>query len=53
MQYNFIIKNNKGDFIVKDFKLGVLLESFQLPVKEAIKSAEKIGADGVQIYGSW
>jgi len=37
---------------MKDFKLGVLLESFQLPVKEAIKSAEKIGADGVQIYGS-
>lgn len=37
---------------MNDFKLGVLLESFRLPVKEAIKSAESIGADGVQIYGS-
>ena len=31
------------------FKLGVMLESFQLPWREAIVCAAQIGADGVQI----
>ncbi len=34
---------------MKNFKLGVMLESFQLPAKEAILSAKELGADGLQI----
>lgn len=34
---------------MKDFKLGVMLESFLLPWKEAVSCAAQIGADGVQI----
>lgn len=34
---------------MRDFKLGVMLESFLLPWKEAVSCAAQIGADGVQI----
>ncbi len=34
---------------MKRFKLGVMLESFKLPWKEAIVCAASVGADGVQI----
>lgn len=34
---------------MKDFKLGVMLESFLLPWKDAVTCAAQIGADGVQI----
>lgn len=34
---------------MKDFKLGVMLESFLLPWKDAVVCAAQIGADGVQI----
>lgn len=34
---------------MKNFKLGVMLESFLLPWKEAVVCASQIGADGVQI----
>lgn len=37
---------------MKRFKLGVLLESFKLPAKEAIKAASDLGLDGVQIYST-
>lgn len=33
-----------------DFKLGVMLESFRLPDREAIESAAKVGAQGIQMY---
>jgi len=33
-----------------DFKIGVMLESFRLPDKEAIEAARKIGAEGIQMY---
>lgn len=32
------------------FSIGVLLESFRLPVGEALTQARKVGAQGVQIY---
>ena len=35
---------------MKNFKLGVILESFKLPLDEALDAAKKIGADGVQIF---
>ena len=31
-------------------KIGVILSSFKLPIYEAIKTAKKIGADGLQIH---
>lgn len=34
---------------MKKFKLGVMLESFKLPWREAIVCAASVGADGVQI----
>ncbi len=37
---------------MKNFKLGVILESFRLPLREATLAAEKIGADGVQIFAN-
>jgi L-ribulose-5-phosphate 3-epimerase len=33
-----------------NFKTGILLDSFQLPLKECLKIASESGADGVQIY---
>ncbi len=33
-----------------DFKIGVMLESFRLPDREAIEAAKKIGAQGIQMY---
>lgn len=32
------------------FKLGVMADSFRLPIKEAIKKAAETGADGFQVY---
>ena len=37
---------------MKRFKLGVLLESFRLPAREAIAAASDLGLDGVQIYST-
>jgi L-ribulose-5-phosphate 3-epimerase len=31
-------------------KIGVIVDSFRVPVKEGIKKAKQIGADGIQIY---
>ena len=33
-----------------DFKIGVMLESFRLPDREAIEAAKKVGAEGIQMY---
>ncbi len=33
-------------------KIGVLLESFHQPVLEAIKTAQKLGAEGIQVYAT-
>ncbi len=32
------------------FKIGVIVDSFRLPVYEGIRTASEIGADGIQIY---
>lgn len=31
-------------------KIGVMVDSFKLPIEEGIKKAKEIGADGIQIY---
>ena len=37
---------------MSDFAIGVMLDSFRLPVKEALKKAREMGASGVQIYAT-
>jgi len=34
-------------------KLGVIVESFRLPFREAVKKAAEIGADGIQVYATY
>ncbi len=33
-----------------DFKIGVIVDSFRLGVREGVKKAKEVGADGIQIY---
>jgi L-ribulose-5-phosphate 3-epimerase len=35
---------------MKNFKIGVIIDSFKLDVKSAVKKAKEIGAQGIQIY---
>ena len=37
---------------MSDFAIGVMLDSFRLPVREALKKAREVGASGVQIYAT-
>jgi sugar phosphate isomerase/epimerase len=32
------------------FKVGVIVDSFKLPVREGVKKAAEVGADGIQVY---
>ncbi|MFA6930127.1 MAG: sugar phosphate isomerase/epimerase family protein [Lentisphaeria bacterium] len=32
------------------FKIGVMVDSFRLPIPEAVRKAQEIGADGIQVY---
>ncbi|MBN2558846.1 MAG: sugar phosphate isomerase/epimerase [Clostridia bacterium] len=34
------------------FKIGIIVDSFRLPVREGIKKAAALGADGIQIYAT-
>ena len=36
-----------------NFPIGAMLESFRLPTPEAIKKAEEIGAQGIQMYATY
>ncbi|NMB95667.1 MAG: sugar phosphate isomerase/epimerase [Clostridiaceae bacterium] len=33
-----------------DFKIGVIVDSFRIDIKDAVKKAKEIGADGIQVY---
>ena len=37
---------------MQNFKIGVILDSFKLPIPEAIKQAALVGAQGVQVYAT-
>ncbi len=37
---------------MKGFKIGVMVESFRLGIKEGIRKAAEIGADGIQIFAT-
>lgn len=34
------------------FSVGVIVDSFRLPMKEAVKKAKEVGAQGIQVYAS-
>jgi sugar phosphate isomerase/epimerase len=36
----------------KDFKIGVMVESFRLSLKDSLAAAKKIGASGIQLYAT-
>lgn len=33
-----------------DFKIGVIVNSFRIDIKDAVKKAKEVGADGIQVY---
>ncbi len=33
-----------------DFKIGVIIDSFRMDIKEAVKKARDVGAEGIQVY---
>lgn len=35
-----------------DFKIGVIVDSFRLDIKEGIKKAKEVGATGIQVYAT-
>lgn len=35
-----------------DFKIGVIVDSFRLGIKEGIKKAKEVGASGIQVYAT-
>lgn len=35
-----------------NFSIGVIIDSFRLPVKEAVKKAAEVGAQGIQVYST-
>lgn len=37
---------------MSDFKIGVIVDSFRLGVREGIKKAKEVGASGIQIYAT-
>ena len=37
---------------MSDFSIGVMLDSFRLPLDEALVKARKVGASGIQIYAT-
>lgn len=39
----------EGGFMA-DFKIGVIVDSFKLPIKEGVKKAVEVGASGIQVY---
>ncbi len=34
------------------FKIGIIVDSFRLPIREGIKKAAELGAEGIQIYAT-
>jgi L-ribulose-5-phosphate 3-epimerase len=38
--------------VMVDFKIGVIVDSFKLDIKEGIKKAKEIGASGIQVYAT-
>lgn len=37
---------------MKRFSIGIMLESLKLPVREALKAAQEMGVDGIQVYAT-
>lgn len=35
---------------MSDFKIGVIIDSFRMDIREAVKKAKEVGASGIQVY---
>lgn len=35
-----------------DFKIGVIVDSFRIDIKDAVKKAKEVGAEGIQVYAT-
>ena len=35
---------------MSDFKIGVIVDSFRMDIKDAVKKARELGAEGIQVY---
>ncbi len=35
------------------FKIGVMLDSFRLPIDQALAKAEEVGGQGLQVYATY
>ena len=35
-----------------NFSIGVIVDSFRLPIKDAVKKAAEVGAQGIQVYST-
>ena len=40
----------EGVIVMADFKIGVIIDSFRLDIKESVKKAKEVGAQGIQVY---
>ena len=47
-----MIKQLKGAFVMYDFSIGVLLESFRSDIPTALKKASSLGVQGIQVYAT-
>ena len=37
---------------MRDFKIGVIIDSFRVSIPEAVKKASQVGARGIQVYAT-
>ncbi|MBQ7100866.1 MAG: sugar phosphate isomerase/epimerase, partial [Clostridia bacterium] len=35
-----------------NFSIGVIVDSFRLPIKDAVRKAAEVGAQGIQVYST-
>ena len=35
-----------------NFSIGVIVDSFRLPIKDAVRKAAEVGAQGIQVYAT-
>ena len=42
----------KGSDEMSDFRIGVIIDSFRVPVPQAVKKAAEVGAQGIQVYAT-
>jgi len=53
-ELHLFIKNRKGVCVMYNFPIGVIIDSFRIPSKQAVLKAAKLdGVKGIQVYSTW